>query len=77
MNIQKIESKIHEIRGVKVMLDYDLAKLYEVETKYLNLAIDTYPTHSPNKVYFRSSEIQKFRIHILSILKPGQSIKKS
>ena len=28
-----IESKIHEIRGKKVMLDEDLAELYETETR--------------------------------------------
>lgn len=32
----QIETKIYEIRGVKVMLDSDLAELYEVETSYLN-----------------------------------------
>jgi hypothetical protein len=31
-----IQSKIHEIRGAKVMLDFDLAKLYQVPTKSLN-----------------------------------------
>ena len=36
MNIKQIESIIYEIRGIKVMLDYDLATLYDVETKYLN-----------------------------------------
>ena len=30
-----IDNKIYEIRGQKVMLDFDLAKMYEVETKYL------------------------------------------
>ena len=35
----KIESLIHEIRGYKVMLDRDLAKLYGVETKVLNQAV--------------------------------------
>ena len=35
----KIESLIHEIRGQKVMLDRDLAKLYGVETKVLNQAV--------------------------------------
>ena len=30
-----IENKIYEIRGQKVMLDFDLAEMYEVETKYL------------------------------------------
>jgi hypothetical protein len=33
---ENIETKIYEIRGMKVMLDSDLAKLYEVETSYLN-----------------------------------------
>lgn len=33
-----IEKKIYEIRGQKVMLDSDLAALYEVETSYLNKA---------------------------------------
>ena len=31
----KIQSKIYTIRGVRVMLDRDLASLYEVETKVL------------------------------------------
>jgi hypothetical protein len=35
MQLQKNETKIHEIRGQKVMLDYDLALLYETETKRL------------------------------------------
>ena len=35
----KIESLIHEIRGHKVILDRDLAKLYGVETKVLNQAV--------------------------------------
>jgi len=36
---ENIETKIYEIRGLKVMLDSDLAKLYEVETKVLNQAV--------------------------------------
>ena len=39
MRINSIQEKIHEIRGQKVMLDFDLAELYEVETKNLNLAV--------------------------------------
>ena len=34
--IEKIQYRIHEIRGQKVMLDFDLAALYGVETKRLN-----------------------------------------
>ena len=44
-NIQKedllalVKSKIYTIRGQKVMLDFDLAQMYEVETKRLNEAV--------------------------------------
>ena len=34
----KIENLVYEIRGVEVMLDSDLAMLYEVETKRINEA---------------------------------------
>ena len=39
MQLQKIETKIYEVRGQKVMLDFDLANLYEVETRVLNQAV--------------------------------------
>ena len=32
-DIAIIENKIYEIRGQKVMLDFDLAEMYEIETK--------------------------------------------
>lgn len=35
----KIENMIYEIRGKQVMLDSDLAKLYNVETKRINEAV--------------------------------------
>ncbi|WP_455640837.1 ORF6N domain-containing protein [Parabacteroides sp.] len=37
--VQIIQSKIYEIRGQKVMLDFDLAELYQVETRRLNEAV--------------------------------------
>ena len=37
MNV--IQNKIYEIRGVRVMLDFDLAELYQVETKRLKEAV--------------------------------------
>lgn len=39
MQPQKIETKIYEVRGQKVMFDFDLAELYETETKYLKRAV--------------------------------------
>ncbi len=38
-NLEIITNKIHIIRNQKVMLDYDLAALYEVETKRLKEAV--------------------------------------
>ena len=34
-----VQNLIYEIRGQKVMLDFDLARLYQVETKVLNQAV--------------------------------------
>lgn len=34
-----IENKIYEIRGIKVMLDFDLAELYGIETRVLKQAV--------------------------------------
>ena len=47
MKIEIIQSKICEIRGCKVMLDFDLAEMYQVKTKRLkeqvNRNIDRFP----------------------------------
>ena len=39
MEPQIIQNKIFEIRGMRVMLDFDLAELYQVETKNLKRAV--------------------------------------
>lgn len=39
MDIQSIQNKIYEIRGQRVMLDFDLAELYQVETKRLKESV--------------------------------------
>ena len=39
MDLQIIQSKIYTIRGYKVMLDFDLAELYQTETKILKRAV--------------------------------------
>ena len=41
--LQNIQSKIYVIRGQRVMLDFDLAKLYEVKTSALNQAVKRNP----------------------------------
>jgi hypothetical protein len=37
--IRSIQNRLYEIRGERVMLDRDLAVLYETETKFVNLAV--------------------------------------
>ena len=51
--IENINSKIYEIRGEKVMLDSDLAKLYQVETKNLNKAVARNLKRFPNDFMFQ------------------------
>lgn len=43
VTVEQITGKIYHIRGIKVMLDRDLAMLYEVETRVLNQAGKTFP----------------------------------
>ena len=45
----KIKNMIYEIRGKQVMLDSDLAKLYQVETKRINEAVRNNPIKFPER----------------------------
>ena len=51
--IQSIQSRIYEIRGERVMLDMDLAALYEVQTKVLNQAVKRNIKRFPEDFMFR------------------------
>lgn len=53
MQLQQIQNKIYEIRGQKVMLDFDLAELYEVPTKALNQAVKRNRQRFPADFMFR------------------------
>ena len=53
MQLSVIHNKIYEIRGQKVMLDFDLAELYEVETKALNQAVKRNSGRFPKDFMFR------------------------
>ena len=51
-----IENKIYAIRGVQVMLDSDLAELYNTETKFINRAVKRNASRFPNEFMFQLSE---------------------
>lgn len=55
IGLSKIESMIYVIRGQKVMLDSDLAELYDVETKVLSQAIKRHLSRFPNDFMFQVS----------------------
>lgn len=58
MQLQKVQSKIHEIRNQKVMLDFDLADLYEVETRVLNQAVKRNIERFPDDFMFQLSKTE-------------------
>ena len=55
-DIQLIQSRIYEIRGQKVMLDFDLAELYQVETRILNQSVKRNINRFPDDFMFRLTE---------------------
>jgi hypothetical protein len=57
-DIQTIQSKIYVIRGQRVMLDFDLAAMYGVETRALNQAVRRNVKRFPEDFMFQVSEIE-------------------
>ena len=53
MSLPEIDNKIFDIRGQRVMLDFDLAQLYEVETKRINEQVRRNTDKFPEDFMFR------------------------
>jgi len=62
MEIQVIQNKIYEIRGRRVMLDFDLAELYQVETRALKQAVRRNIERFPDDFMFELSEAEYIRL---------------
>ena len=58
MELEVIQNKIFEIRGHKVMPDFDLALLYNVETRVLKQAVRRNANRFPTDFMFELSEIE-------------------
>ena len=56
MGIMQIQNMIYEIRGQKVMLDSDLARLYQVEVKDLNRVVKRNIKRFPDDFMFQLSD---------------------
>ena len=70
-NLQNIQNLIYEIKGVKVMLDKDLAELYHVTTGNLNKAVKRNIRRFPSDFMFQLTKEEwdslRFQIGILEV----------
>ncbi|MDH4467871.1 MAG: ORF6N domain-containing protein [Bacteriovoracaceae bacterium] len=74
VNEVKIEKMIYLIRGLKVMLDEELASLYEVETKVFNQAIKRNMKRFPRDFMFQltANEYESLRSQFVTSKKQGR-----
>jgi len=56
MELQLIQKKIHEIRGQRVMIDFDLADMYGVDTRSLKQAVKRNESRFPSDFMFKLSK---------------------
>ena len=73
MEIEVIQNKIFEIRGYKVMLDFDLAELYQTETKVLKQAVRRNLNRFPSDFMFEltNKEFESLRSQIVTSNRGG------
>ena len=66
---QAVETRIHFVRGMKVMLSHDLAPLYEVETKALMQAVRRNPSRFPEDFSFKltNQEVRDLRSQTVTL----------
>ena len=75
--IRSIQNRIYEIRGERVMLDRDLADMYEVETKALNLAVKRNIQRFPADFMFQltKEEYESLRFQIETLKKSDPNLR--
>ena len=74
LSISSIEAKIYSVRGHKVMLDSDLAELYQVAIKQLNRQVRRNIKRFPDEFMFQLTpeEYEDLRCQIGTLKKTGQ-----
>ena len=65
-HLEKIQDRIYEVRGVRVILDFDLAALYQVETRVLKQAVRRNLERFPEDFMFEMTE-QEYNSLIISL----------
>ena len=82
IKFEEVESKIIDVRGEKIILDSDIAKLYGVETRDINKAVKNNPEKFPHSggYIFEISEKEKMELvenfHRFNKLKHSTSVPK-
>ena len=73
--LQTIQNRIYEVRGERVMLDRDLAALYEVETRVLNQSVKRNIKRFPKDFMFQltKAEFEDLKFQIKSLEKSMSS----
>ncbi|GHV16301.1 DNA-binding protein [Bacteroidia bacterium] len=74
MELSVIQNKIYEIRGMKVMLDFDLASMYQVETRVLNQSVKRNIERFPDDFMFEltKSEYDSLRSQFVTLKTEGR-----
>lgn len=77
MKVATLQSKIYEIHNFKVMLDFDLAELYEIPTKALNQAVKRNLKRFPSDFLFQLTieEWANMRSQIVTASQEKRNIK--
>jgi hypothetical protein len=76
--IQMIQNRIYEIRGERVIIERDLANLYETKTKFLILAVKRNIKRFPKDFMFRrltKEEFEGLRLQIETLEKSDNPLR--
>src|SRR6056297_3065326 len=71
-SLQEIENKILTIRGIHVMIDSDIAEMYDVETKVLNQAVKRNIARFPDSFRFQLTEEETINLRSQSVTLESQ-----
>lgn len=75
--IQSLQNRIYQIRGQRVILDKDIAQLYEIETKVLNQSVRRNIDRFPEDFMFQltNNELEKIRVQVKDLNPVHQSLR--
>jgi hypothetical protein len=75
--IRSIQNRIYEVRGERIMLDFDIAELYEVETRVLNQAVKRNIKRFPEDFMFRLNALEWEQMSLQILTAPGEFVLRS